>query len=327
MKPTAIDLFCGAGGLSQGFKDAGFNILWANDFVETFCSTYKTNHKKTKVLCKDIRDVSVENIKSDISQNSIDVVIGGPPCQGFSMAGKRDLKDPRNSLFMEFTRIVNGLKPKFVIMENVKGIMSMRTNEGKKVIDIIENEFKRIGYDINHYLLNAADFGIPQRRERVIFMGTRLGFKVTAPLPTHSKNQQKKVQGGLTKTWIPVKKVLISRKNVDKSFFHGSKMINGFKKRKQRHVLKGNGFGAQFLKMDEPSYTISARYWKDGADALVKYSEDEVRMITPLEAARIQSFSDNYKFIGNKREVYTQIGNAVPPMLARAVACQIKQNL
>ncbi len=319
-KPTVIDLFAGAGGLSQGFKEAGFDIIWANEFVGRFSETYKLNHPETTICCKDIRSVSVEEILNAIGNKSVDVIAGGPPCQGFSMAGRRDTKDPRNSLFMEFVRMVDGFKPKFFVMENVLGILTMKNAKGKLVSEIILEEFKKIGYAVKVLRLFAADYGVPQKRRRVVFIGSKNGIFPEPPKQTNSKIQQSKSEGKSLDKWIPVSTIILPKGKVGKCFFHSEKMIRGFNERKKRNEESGKGFGAQYLKLDEPSYTISARYWKDGADALVKYSDNEIRMLTPQECAAIQTFPSDYKFAGSKREIYTQIGNAVPVKLAKSVA-------
>ena len=310
-----IDLFCGAGGLSTGFKMAGFDVILGIDNIPIFCETFEKNDHKS--ICKDIRKVSIEEIKKEIGGENVDVVVGGPPCQGFSMAGRRDKKDPRNSLFMEFVRIVDGLKPKFFVMENVPGMLTMKTEGGEKVVDIILKEFKKIGYKVHPpKKLLATDFGVPQKRRRIFFIGTNTEKDITFPKPTHSKEN-----------WVPVSKVLLPKEKVGKIFFHGPKMIDGFFRRLENNKKKGCGWGAQFLRLDEPSFTISARYWKDGADALVKYSNNEIRMLTPEECASIQTFPKNYIWCGSKREIYTQIGNAVPCLLGKAIAEEIKNSL
>lgn len=325
--PTVIDLFCGAGGLSKGFEMAGFDIIGGIDFDKYSIETFKRNHRDAVVLCKDIKNINAKEFLKSTGEKNIDVIVGGPPCQGFSMAGRRDSKDPRNSLFMEFLRFVRELKPKWFVMENVLGILISRTAEGKFVKDIIENEFRKIGYSIKYEKLNSADYGVPQTRRRVIFMGNKINKQIKYPNPSHSNRFKMDVHLRELKPWVSVKEILLPKKDVEKSFFHSAKMIEGFEKRKERNEKKGAGFGRQILNPDRPSYTISARYWKDGSDALVRYSDNEVRMLTPLETARIQSFPDDFVFCGSKKEQYRQIGNAVPPLLAKAVADAIKNIL
>jgi DNA (cytosine-5)-methyltransferase 1 len=225
------------------------------------------------------------------------------------MAGKRDKNDPRNSLFMEYLKFVKYFQPKMFVIENVQGILTMKTEKNEYVIDIIKSECENIGYDIKYSKLVASDFGVPQKRKRVFIIGSKkeLNIDVSFPEKTH-------------KIPVPVKDILLPKEQIDIKYFHSQKMIDGFNRRKEKNKLNNKGFGAQFLKMEEPSYTISARYYKDGSDALVKYSETEIRMLTEKECASIQSFPDNYTFIGPKKEIYEQIGNAVPPLLAKNIA-------
>ena len=326
--PTVVDLFCGAGGLSKGFETASFKILLGVDHCKDCCKTFASNHKKTEVICDDIRRVSIGRIREAIGNSAVDVVIGGPPCQGFSMAGRRDPHDPRNSLFREFVRLVDGLQPKWVLMENVTGLLVMTTSKGKDVSDIIENELKKTGYEVQRRILLAADYGVPQKRKRVFFMGNRDGVPVSWPRPTHSSiPEQTSLDGSSPKKWVSVDHVLLPKEKVGKTYFRSKRMIEGFRNRKARNLANNKGFGWQILRLDEPSFTLSARYWKDGSDALVKYSENEIRMLTERECARVQSFSDDYEFFGSKREVYKQIGNAVPPLLAKALASEISKRL
>lgn len=326
-KPTVVDLFCGAGGLSEGFRMAGYKVILGIDFDRHSIDTFKKNNKGTKVINDDIKKVDIENIKKLIGNKHVDVVVGGPPCQGFSVAGSRDPNDPRNSLFMEFVRIVHGLQPKWVVMENVPGILTMKTARGEYVKDILKKEFERSGYKVKSQILLASDYGVPEKRRRVFFIATRTQNSIVFPLPTHSSKPKKLLDGTVQKKWIGVGEVLLKEDQVDKRYFHTEKMIAGFKRRKEENSKSGNGFGWQILKMEEPSYTISARYWKDGSDAIVRYSDDKVRMLTEREAARIQSFPDDFIFVGPRKEIYRQIGNAVPPLLAKALAEQVKKTL
>lgn len=322
---NVVDLFCGAGGLSTGFRMAGFNVLLGIDNIPVFCKTFEKNDHKS--ICGDIKEISIDEIKKTINKEKVDVVVGGPPCQGFSMAGRRDPKDPRNSLFMEFVRVVEGLQPDYFVMENVPGILNMKTEEGELVSEIIFKEFEKRGYRIKAKKLNSADYGVPQKRRRVIFIGTKTEKPIKFPVPTHSKEPKMRFDGTMEKKWEPVSSVLKNKRDVDEKYFHSQKMIEGFNKRKEKNKKKGKGFGAQYLRMDEPSFTISARYWKDGAEALVKYNENEVRKLTEEEAAAIQTFPKDYEFVGSKTDVYKQIGNAVPCLMAKAIAEEIKKSI
>ena len=170
---NVIDLFAGCGGLSTGFEMAGYKIPLAVEKDEWASETYKKNHKKTKVVTADITQVQDLDELLPRKNIKIDGIIGGPPCQGFSLSGHRDKKDPRNSLFMEFVRFVRHFKPKFFVMENVTGILSMQTKSGELVKDVILNEYDAAGYNVEIFILNAAEFGVPQSRIRVFFIGLR----------------------------------------------------------------------------------------------------------------------------------------------------------
>lgn len=301
------DLFCGAGGLSIGFEQAGFQTILAIDNDKTCIDTFNNNRQEKVGHCIDMTKLTPNMIKkwTPISPH---IIIGGPPCQSFSMAGKRQQNDPRNSLFKEFLRIVEVFRPLVVVMENVVGILSAKTTDGK-AIDLIVQEFNNKGYRVKYKTLNSADYGVPQKRRRVIFLGVRndIESEIEFPKPTHDVD-----------TWIPVKTVL--ENNVDIKYYHSQKMIDGFKRRREKNRENGKGFGAQYLDLEKPSYTISARYYKDGSEALVKESETNIRKLTEKEVAQIQTFPNDYKFEGSSSNIYKQIGNAVPCLLARHIA-------
>lgn len=332
-KPLIVDLFSGAGGMSTGFEMAGFKVALGVELIPKFSETFAANHKSAVAICGDITKVSNDEISKKLKNKKIDVVVGGPPCQGFSRAGRRDQKDPRNSLFMEFIRVVDLLKPSYFVMENVPGILTMKNAKGEQVIEIIKNEFTKIGYYVEWKKLLASDYGVPQNRRRVIFLGTPFDENKNPMLPinypkiTHTKPEKLKfvtLDVGLPKLQphVGVGEILEGEDTVDSSYFHTEAMVEGFKRRKAANMAAGKGFGWQILDPEKPSYTLSARYWKDGSDAIVKHG-NRYRMLTLKEAAAIQSFPPEYEFCGSKRDVYTQIGNAVPCLLARAIAKEI----
>lgn len=328
-KPTVIDLFCGAGGMSTGFEMAGFEVLLGVDVNPKFIKTFARNHPSAASNSDpiDIRKLTLKEIRKKVEKKKIDIIIGGPPCQGFSMAGRRDPKDPRNSLFKHFIRIVRGIKPKWFVMENVTGLLLAKTANGESVDRIIRQEFKKIGYQVKQFKLNSADYGVPQKRKRIFYIGTNTKTRIEIPVHTHAKHPNNKLDGSKLKKWVGVGKCFLPESEVAKVYFHSEKMIEGFKKRKARNLENGKGFGWQILDPEKPSYTISARYWKDGSDAIVSVKPDKFRMLTERECARVQSFPDNYVFIGGKRSTYQQIGNAVPPLLAKAIALEIRKKL
>ena len=336
--PQIVDLFSGAGGMSTGFEMAGFEVSLGIEHIEKFSQTFAKNHPNAITLNKDITEVSEEEVLELLDGKKIDVVIGGPPCQGFSGAGRRDPKDPRNSLFMDFVRIVGTLNPTYFVMENVPGILNMKNADDELVVEIIREEFKKIGYFVEWRKLLAADYGVPQKRRRVIFIGCQMDSKsglpkspLAFPKPTHAANvgDFETLDTGLSKLkkWVGAGTVLLSKDEAPEKSFHTQKMIDGFRRRKERNKANGKGFGWQIIDPEKPCYTISARYWKDGSDALVMYSDTEVRMLTHGEAAAIQTFPKDYEFVGSSRDVYTQIGNAVPCLLAKAIAKSIIPNL
>ena len=170
---NVIDLFAGCGGLSLGFEMANFNIPLAIEKDEWASETYKRNHPSTEVITGDITQITDLKNLIDTKKTPIDGIIGGPPCQGFSLSGNRDKNDPRNSLFMEFVRFVRFYKPKFFVMENVFGILSMKTKDNILVKDLILQEYDKAGYNVKICKLNAAEFGVPQSRLRIVFLGIR----------------------------------------------------------------------------------------------------------------------------------------------------------
>jgi len=222
-------------------------------------------------------------------------------CQGMSIAGKRDINDPRNSLFIEYVKYLDYFKPKAFIMENVIGILSMKTANNENVIDIIMDNLTK-NYNCVICKLYASDFEVPQNRRRTIIIGIRKDLNIIPiePKPVLTLENRK-----------AVRTILLAKENIDNSYYLSTKALDGIKNKKAKAKANNNGFGAQFLDMNKPSYTIPARYWKDGYDALVKYSNTEIRRLTILELKRIQSFPDDYIIEGSKKDIIMQIGNAV----------------
>lgn len=305
---TVLDLFCGCGGMSKGLQDAGLNVVAGLDVWDKAIESYKQNFQNHLSVCGDINKLPPEQFDKEhnIGKDKVDVIVGGPPCQGFSIAGKRDIKDPRNSLFMEYVKYLNYFNPKAFIMENVMGILSMKNSNGVKVIDIIMDELNK-NYNCVICKLYASDFEVPQNRRRVIIIGVRKDLNIipTEPKPILSVEDR-----------IPVSTIIQPKEEIDCKQYLSEKALKGIKAKKEKAKLNGNGFGAQILKMEKPSYTIPARYWKDGYDALVAYSDTEVRRLTILELKRIQSFPDDFVLIGNKKDQIMQIGNAVASKFA-----------
>ena len=218
-----VSLFSGAGGMDLGFEKAGFDIVWANDFFKEAVESYKKNVSKN-VVYGDITKIESSEIPDDI-----DLVIGGFPCQGFSVANtKRSMKDKRNFLYKEMLRIIKDKNPKFFVAENVKGLLSM---EKGKVFEMIKKDFESLGYKVDARLLNAAEYGVPQARERLVIIGNRLGIENPFPVPTHwVDSKQYKSKEGL-KDPVTVKQTIGFLSNVKLSdttitLDNGSKIYN-----------------------------------------------------------------------------------------------------
>ena len=373
MKYKIIDLFAGCGGLSTGFEMNNFEVLLALEKDDWASQTYKKNHPNTIVITGDITQVD-DPLSLLPNNKEIDGIIGGPPCQGFSLSGKRDKKDPRNSLFMDFIRFVKAYRPKFFMMENVPGILSMETQKGEKVVDLIFSEYKKAGYNAKYFVLNAADYGVPQSRHRVIFIGIRddieCELEALQPTITHTGNAQITIDQAImdlpqieSGEGTPEQKYRCAPQNkYQKEIRNGSKfvynhvamrhtqrLIDRFatiksgqsladvseehmqRKRGDASVTSGKVYAQNNMRPfgDKPSPTIAASFQSNFIHPHLN------RNYTAREAARLQSFPDTYIFEGKRTTMsweknlsqYQQIGNAVPPLLARAVSLKIQEFL
>ena len=296
-----VSLFSGAGGLDLGFHMAGHDIIWANDLYEDAVETYRHN-LGSYIVCGDIADIELEEIPD------CDIVIGGFPCQGFSVANmKRDEHDERNALYKQFIRVLKGKKPKFFLAENVKGILSLAKG---RVFDMIMTDFGELGYKVEYRILNAADYGVPQTRQRVIIVGIRedIDFSYHYPDPTHNRSGD----NGL-KRWVSVSEAFSVIPDPDLPNDLPNHMYSKYK-------LEFNGYlGHRALDPDKPAPTVTARGDNKGGVVVLPHPNAKRRM-SCRELARIQSFPLKYEFFGNRSSVYRQIGNAVPPLLGLAVA-------
>lgn len=270
------------------------------DVWDTAIRSYKKNHPDSVALCKDLREYPPETFVQETGIREIDAIVGGPPCQGFSLAGRRDPSDPRNSLFMEFAKYICFFRPKIFVMENVTGILTMKTAEGQSVLGLILETFREAGYKVEYKILKASDYGVPQIRRRVFFIGVlNHDTPISFPEPETASNPP------------AIGPYLVPEDQADERLFLSERALQGIRKKKKAMEAKGHGFGAQFIDPTKPCYTVPARYWKDGYDALVRYSDTRVRRLNTLELRRVQSFPDNYILEGTKKDVVMQIGNAV----------------
>ncbi len=296
-----VSLFSGAGGLDLGFKMAGHEIIWANDIYGDAVETYRHN-LGDHICCKDIAQVSTDEIPD------CDIVIGGFPCQGFSVANmKRTEDDERNSLYKQLIRVIKDKNPKFFLAENVKGILSLGNGI---VFEMIQGDFENLDYKVKHKVLNAADYGVPQTRQRVIIIGVRddIDFEYQYPSPTHNASGK----NGLPR-WVSVEKALESIPDPD--------LPNDLKNHEySKYKLQFNGYlGHRALDPDKPAPTVTARGDNRGGVVILPHPNAQRRM-SCRELATIQSFPLDYEFFGNSSSIYRQIGNAVPPLLGYAVA-------
>ena len=353
MEFRILDLFCGAGGMSYGIhKNNHFVTKVALDINEKLAQTFKKNIPESELIIGDIRDKDVKKKIINLSKkNKVNMIIGGPPCQGFSLKGKKlGLDDPRNFLFIEYLHLVQELNPLVFVIENVKNLMS--TSNGWFKNQII-NEIKKLGYEVSVGIVRASDYGVPQNRERVIFLCSK-NKAISLPEPTVKKpttvrdaiedlaylntNEGDFEQSYITEAKTEYQKLM--RKDSAKLYNHKASnhseiaihKLSMIPPEKGKEYLPGNLLGKQKfnstwgrLKWDEPSPTIDTRF--DAASNGTNNHPFLNRSITPREAARIQSFDDSFVFYGNKVDIRTQIGNAVPPLMAKAIADHIYENL
>lgn len=313
---TFVDLFCGAGGLSKGLEMSGLEGICGLDFFKEACMTYNRNFHHPCVN-GDIKDPSVkkffyETVKKQLNGRKLNIVAGGFPCQGFSMAGNRIVDDPRNSLYKELIEIVQVLQPDFVLCENVKGLRTMLNGLVEKKI---VSDFEEIGYKMNVTTLCAADYYTPQKRERVIFIGNRIGVRNYHPKPILNPQE-----------YITTGQAIGDLMNhpIDPDFnhvptVHRADMAKRIMETKEGESLyKGYSDAWKKCLWNEPSCTIKENH--GGVNLHPKLP----RVLTAREMARLQSFPDDFIFEGKKNKQLVQIGNAVPPLLGKAIGLAIR---
>lgn len=300
-----VSLFSGAGGLDLGYSLAGHEVVWANEINIDATNTYRFNLGE-HIVCSDIRDVKSNKIPS------CDIVVAGFPCQGFSFANtKRSEKDSRNFLYRELLRVVKNKKPKYFQAENVKGLVTFANG---KWIKMIVNEFAELGYDVKYKVLNSADFGVPQKRERVIIIGQKKGVRgsIEFPEPTHF---DPKTPRGRKAPWVTTH---VALKNYPEPELGRNIPNHDYSKYK----LRFNGYlGNRWVDPNKPAPTVTGRGDFKGGVVVLHHPKNHRRM-SARELATIQSFPDDFVFQGTLSSCYVQIANAVPPLLARAVASQ-----
>lgn len=379
-----VDLFAGAGGLSCGLEMAGFQPLLANELVDQYANTYKKNHPNTKVIVGDVREVCEQNLQKllELKEGELDLLAGGPPCQGFSVnAPIRNLDDSRNHLFKDFLRVTATLKPKAVLIENVPGIVQL----GKgTVVEQIYKELESLGYSVKHRILFAGHYGVPQMRFRTIFIGIRSkkDIAIEFPEPQYNAKAVANFAGAKelcinvpplfaaalkdhTSVWNAISDLpeiesgskngpleyatqatsdfqKILRNNSSTVENHSCSNLGKINRERLKHIPQGGSWrdipfellpaGLQRARRSDHTKRYG-RLHPEGLCSTVLTKCDphwgsffhptQDRVISVREAARIQSFPDHYEFTGSLTQQYEQVGNAVPPLLAKAIGEQI----
>lgn len=356
---TVIDLFCGAGGLSEGFRQAGFRVLAGSDFDETAGKTFAATHPEATFIGGRIQDLTVEHLLSvtGLEVGQLDVLVGGPPCQGYSVYNhSRGVDDPRAGLFREYLRLVKGLKPRWLVMENVSGLTSIADGA---IIREIQAGMNELGYRVEFKILKAEEYGVPQERRRIFFIANRIGAPIKFPDATHGGDLYRKP---LTTIWDAIGDLpAVDNGSKDQSLKYACAPQNAYQlelrgNRKQVHNHSAPKLGD--INLQRMKHIPSGGSWRDipfellpegmkrakRSDHTKRYGRprksdlactiltkcdvhwgayihpEQDRAITVREAARLQSFPDSFEFHGSRTEQYVQVGNAVPPLLGRAVA-------
>lgn len=360
MKINIVSLFSGGGGLDLGFLSEGYNIIWAIDNNKNAVETYKKNIGN-HIVCADINKIDISKIPN------ADVVLGGPPCQSFSLAGNRNTEDERGQLVWKYIHIIKQVNPKAFVFENVTGLLSAKNSQGKKIIELLKKAFKNIGYTVEQQVMNAADYGIPQRRKRVIIVGLK-NKKFIFPKPTHSEDaihlkRYVSVEDALGDLPNPIddengtvgynispqneyQKYVRCDVKITEHFYPKMSELDEFI---IKHVKPGgnykdipsnvNSIRIQRLQKTGGHTTCYGRLSPDKPSYTINtyFNRPNVgcnihykanRLITVREALRLQSFPDNYVIISSSKQGRNLIvGNAVPPMLAAIIAKELKKYL
>lgn len=354
-KMKILDLFCGAGGLSLGFEKAGFQIVGGVEFDSEIIETHVKNFPKAINICDDIKKISNKKVTS-LFKNKVDGIIGGPPCQGFSAANKQQSekeKKEKNRLFYEYIRFIRLLKPKFFVIENVKQILTKENGYAKKHIYEITS---KLGYRVSSEVLTASDYGVPQKRQRAIIVGIRKDLGFEFDFKTIKKAQKVNVYEAISDLY-PIDnlanpssvtritrrprsayQILMRKNSKDRLYNHEVKYPIAKIQNRIRHVPQGGNW------TDVPERLWDTKRLNRHSSAYRRLSEDDFsitidtghmnyfhpiydRVPTVRESARLQSFPDDFIFVGNKTCQYTQVGNAVPPLMAQALAKAIRKKI
>jgi len=337
---NCIDLFSGCGGMSLGFENAGFKVLLGIDFDKKALETFEKNHKNSKIIYNDITKISYKtDIKKILKNEKIDVIIGGPPCQGMSLSGPRKFNDPRNKLYLSYIRLVKEIEPKAFVIENVPGLLGLFKGAIK---DNILKEFSKIGYSMKYNVLCASNYGVPQKRKRVFFIGIKgtendfefpLADKMEiscemalSDLPQLKDSIGEQIQHYTKAPQNRYQKNMRVNSNTIKNHIaanHSEKVKNiisfvpdgGNYKNLPEEYMGSRNFNVAWTRFsrNKPAPTIDTGHRHH-------FHYEYNRVPTVRECARLQSFPDNFIFYGSKTEQFRQVGNAVPPLMAQKIA-------
>lgn len=354
---TVIDLFCGAGGLSEGFRQAGFTVLVGQDFDATAGKTFAATHPEAQFIGGPIQKVTPEQVlkAAGVKRGEVDVIVGGPPCQGYSVYNhQRGADDPRAGLFREYLRIVEGTMPRWLVMENVTGITSIANGA---IVDEIFKGMNSLGYRVEKKILKAEEFGIPQERRRIFFIATRTDAPILFPEPTHGAGKLPfvnvwdaisdlpKLDNGVKSEPRPYAKgaqneyqAMLRGKNAIVSN-HSASRLSRVNEERMKHIPPGGSWrdipvallpaGMKKAKRSDHTKRYGRPKKTDLACTILTKCDVhwgayihpvQDRALTVREAARLQAFPDYFIFQGSSTEQFTQVGNAVPPLLGKRVA-------
>lgn len=342
-KHTFIDLFSGCGGLSLGFEMAGFTGILAIDNWKDALTTYAYNRKAARTLCGDLATLDPYKIKAEYDISDVDVIIGGPPCQGFSVAGKRIIEDERNKLYKAFVGFVDCFRPHAFVMENVPNILSIGNGMVK---DSIIKDFESLGYKVSVKVITASEYGVPQNRRRAVFVGLSNGKEFQFPEPSIMEKvtsfdalsdlpENSLADGSPYPTEPKCEFQRYARKDSIGVYNHDITIHNDKTKEIIAMVPDGGNYKDLPIELQQtrkvhiawtrlcsskPSFTIDC-----GHNHHFHYKYN--RVPTARESARLQSFPDRFIFLGNKGSQLRQIGNAVPPLMSKAISNQLKNYL
>jgi DNA (cytosine-5)-methyltransferase 1 len=343
-----LDLFSGCGGLSKGFQDDGYHVSAGIDFDPIALKTFELNHPGSRIFCEDMGTIDVKKFLKASQLGKIDVIVGGPPCQGFSISGKRDIDDPRNGYYRSYFNFVNLLSPKAFVLENVPNLISMSKGAYKE--QILEL-FESIGYTVTYQVLLASNYGVPQNRKRVFFVGTKNKKNTfTFPQATHGEHGKAIITTKDAISDLPDLNLTDGSKYLYKPMTNYQKLIRQNSSGVFNHQLTEHSDqtvkiislvpdGGNFK--DLPKKYQSVRNvniaWTRYSSSKPSFTIDTGhrhhfhyefnRVPTVRESARLQSFPDSFIFTGSKTIQYKHVGNAVPPLLAKVIAKSVREQL